>query len=323
MNRDSLISYILKSNIINKWHWYQYHFNFLKKGYEHPFVESLIDACLIVEKKIPGYSEKMIDRISSINSKEHYLPHYDQLLQILAEILVISHLSEEFFDSDFKDEPTIGNSKKNPEVTITTNTYILGVEVKAPKLREHQEQRSSKKIQIPGRTHFSEELIKNAGGKVSVTLPRDNPIKDFLISSNEKFEEFKKELDNFYGVLVIVWDDYIYEPITSIFSEHSGLFTKNSFAKDKEGNSLLFKNVDAVVIIRHLHIFVESLAERPLIDGKLTPMDYGKPNTFPFKALIQNPNGEMLLPEIIKVFDAMEPSHKLGAEYMPQEYIVW
>jgi hypothetical protein len=70
-----------------------------------------------------------------------------------------------------------------------------------------------------------------------------------LYSANENFEGFKKYDNNFCGILVIVWDDYIYEPLTSLVSQSSGLFTDASFAKDKNNNILRFNNVDGVVLV--------------------------------------------------------------------------
>lgn len=323
MTREELIEHIKNSSIFGSWHWYEYHFNFLNVGLEHPFAKSIIDSCMAIERKIPGYSKRMIDHVASIKGRDRYLPHYDQLKQILAELLVVSHLAGQYLDAEFEDEPSIGESKKNPEITIKTNEYFLGVEVKSPKLREHVEQRSSRDVQLPGRMPIAGQLIEQAGGKENVTIPRDNPVKDFLISADEKFSEFKKELDNFYGILVIVWDDHIYEPITSLISEHSGLFTANSFAKDNEGNPLVFRNIDAVIVIRQLHIFVEAAAERPLIDGKRSALDYGAADQFPFKVIIPNPTGKEVPLEVSDAFHAVETSHKLGAEYMPQEYIMW
>ena len=278
---------------------------------------------MIVEEKIPGYAKRMIDYIASINGRDRYLSHYDQLQQALAELLIVSHLSIQYSESKFEDEPSIGKSRKNPEITITTDNYILGVEVKSPKLIEHNTQRSTRDIQLPGRISIAQQIINHAGGKEKITLPRDNPVKDFLISANSKFMGFKEQLDNFYGVLVIVWDDYIYEPITSLISEHAGIFTKNSFAKDNEGNLLKFECIDAVIIVRQLHIFVEAAAERSLIDGKKNAMDYGKPNQYPFKIIISNPNGREIPEEIKDAFHAIEISCELGAEYRPQEYVMW
>ena len=43
----------------------------------------------------------------------------------------------------------------------------------------------------------------------------------------------------------------------------------------------------------------------------------------PFKVIIPNPNGKDVPDEIRQAFHAVETSHKLGAEYMPQEYVMW
>lgn len=322
MDREKLIAYIKNSPILDNWHWYRYHFQCLQDDYEHPFVKSIIDTLLCVENKIPGYAFNTIDKIASLNGKEKYLPHYDQLKQVLAEVFVVSQLVKELGDGDFKDEPTIGSSKKNPELTIMFNNYTLGVEAKSPALREHGENRSARDVQLPGRISIADSVF-SMEGKDNVTLPRDNPVKDFLISSNEKFVEFKKKITNFYGVLVIVWDDFVYEPITSLISDHSGLFTENSFALDEKNHPLRFRNVDAVILIRQLHQFVEAAAERPLIDGKAHAFDYGKKGEFPFKIVIPNPEGKKLPDEIISAFQAVDLDERLGAEYRPQEYIMW
>jgi hypothetical protein len=157
-----------------------------------------------------------------------------------------------------------------------------------------------------------------------ITLPKDNPIKDFLISSNEKFKEFKKNRKNFYGILIIVWDDHIYEPISSLVHKESGLLTKNSFAKEN-GEPLKFPNIDAVIIIRHLHQFKLSAGDQELIDGKVDMMDYGEKGEFPFKVIIPVPGGQILPNKITEAFQAIDfrEASGLGAEYRPQEYILW
>lgn len=323
MDRSELIEYIQQSNITNSWHWYGYHFNMLKFGIEHPFSKSILDALLNINNAMDGYAFRAVDTMGSLHGKEKYLPHYDQLKQFLAEVFVVNHLVIEFPDAKFSDEPTVGNSKKNPEVTIQTDSFTLGVEVKSPRLREHVDKRNSNPVQIPGRMEFITDLIEQAGGKENVTLPRDNPVKDFLISADEKFAEFKKHITPFYSVLVIVWDDYIYEPITSLVAEHSGLLTDNSFAKDEDGKSLLFNNIDAVITIRQLHQFQRAAGGRALIDGKKHALDYGSPGEFPFKVICEVPGSEKLPETICTAFQAVELDDRLGAEYRPQEYIMW
>jgi hypothetical protein len=46
-------------------------------------------------------------------------------------------------------------------------------------------------------------------------------------------------------MLVVVCDDFIYEPITALVHPISVLLTESSFAKDAIGSPLTFPNVDA------------------------------------------------------------------------------
>lgn len=323
MDRQVLTEYILKSKIFDGWHWYRYHFQFLVNGQEHPYVKSIIDACLNIENKIPGYSTRIIDSIASLNGKEKFLPHYDQLKQIMAEVFIINQLVTEFVDATFEDEPSIGDSKKNPEITINTGEYTSGIEVKSPMLREHIEKRYQKEFQLPGRFPNADKLVNQAFGKDNYSYPRDNPVKDFLISANDKFSEFKKNISPFYGILVIVWDDFIYEPITSLLSDFAGLLTDNSFAKTEDGNPIRFSNVDAIILIRHLHQIMNAAGDKPLIDNKKHALDYGKPGEYPFKVIMPVPGGSVLPSKLINAFQAEEIHESLGAEYQVQDWIMW
>lgn len=108
------------------------------------------------------------------------------------------------------------------------------------------------------------------GGKA--TLPRDNPVKDFLISADEKFRNFKRE-GNFYSVLFIIWDDFIYEPISAFLAKPAGLFLEDSFARDGAGKALRFKNVDAVFLDRQLTQFMNSAGD-PFLGAEYNPQDF-------------------------------------------------
>lgn len=309
--------------MVTSWHWYQYHFSMLDRGIEHPFATSIIDALLNVEVKMPGYAKKAVDTLASHHGRDRFLPHYDLLKQFLAELYVVNHLASIFPDARFLDEPTIGGSKKNPEITIETENYILGIEVKSPMLREHEEQRSTNPVQLPGRLEIAADLISDAGGKEYVTLPRDNPVKDFLISANDKFEQFQEKVENFYGILVIVWDDYIYEPITSLVAQHSGLLTENSFARDEDGSPLKFLNINSIIVIRHLHQIRRAAGDQPLIDGKLHALDFGQQGEFPYNVVLHPPDVKQIPEEVIRAFHAVELNERLGSEYRPQEYVMW
>ncbi|WP_144289854.1 hypothetical protein [Ideonella sp. A 288] len=68
------------------WHWFRYHFANLPP---HPMARSIIDACADCEMKVPGLGAQFITEVAAIGGREGHLPHYDQLLQKLAEILVV------------------------------------------------------------------------------------------------------------------------------------------------------------------------------------------------------------------------------------------
>lgn len=323
MDLWELHMYLFDSNFFKRWHWFSYHF---AQPFQHPLSNSVLRACLDCEKHIPGFTKKMIDALASISGKEKYEPHYEQLLQRLAELHVIQQVVN--FDwsteTSFHWEPTpTSGSKKNPEIIVQSIDHQIGIEVKAPSIFNHIRQRSSNALQFPARVlpKHSIENFPGAGG--GVTFPRDNPIKDFLISAEGKFEPFKKENKNFFSILVIVWDDYVYEPISSLTHPFCGLFTPNSFAQDPNGEPLKFPSVDGVVIIRHLHQLIRATRDEPLIPPCCHPLDYGKDEDFPMKAFIANPHGAAVPEVVLRCLQAYPPSLDIGSEYVPQDWIWW
>lgn len=322
MEIDELRIHLFNSNFFNRWHWFHYHFS---QPFPHPLSDSVLRACLDCEQYIPGFAKKMINALASISGKEKYEPHYEQLLQRLAELHVIRQIVtfEWTVETSFRWEPIpASGSKKNPEIIIQSNDYQIGVEVKAPSLLNHIRQRSSNSVQFPARADklFVENFPGSEGG---VTLPGDNPIKDFLISAEKKFVHFKQENKNFSSVLVIVWDDYIYEPITSLTHPSCGLFTPNSFAQDEDGKPLQFPSIDGVIIIRHLHQLIRATRDVPLLPPCRHPLDWGQDEDFPMKAFIANPHGDSLPEIILRCLQAYPPSIDVGAEYIPQDSIWW
>ncbi|WP_413176490.1 hypothetical protein [Anabaena azotica] len=321
MNLWELHMYLFNSNFFNRWHWFSSHF---AQPFINPLSNFVLQACLDCEQHIPGFTKKMIDALASISGKEKYEPHYEQLLQRLAELHVIQQVIK--FDwtteTSFRWEPTpVSGGKKNPEIIVENKDYQIGVEVKAPSILNHIRQRSSNFLQFPARI-FSKEIIeKLPGAEMGVTFPRDNPVKDFLISAEKKFAPFKKENENFSSILVIVWDDYFYEPISSLIHPFSGLFTSNSFAQE-DGEPLKFPSVDGVIIIGHLHQLIRATRDEPLIPPCLHPLDYGQDEDYPMKVFIPNPFGAAVPELLLKCFQAHPPS-PVVAEYAPTDWIWW
>jgi hypothetical protein len=108
---------------------------------------------------------------------------------------------------------------------------------------------------------FEGAMRKIMAGDQKPILPRDNPVKDFLVSAEAKFASFYGEKPVF-GILVIVWNDFIFEPITSLVHEASkGLLTPETFARNADGTPTTFPHVNSVFLVRHLMYFQQGAAE--------------------------------------------------------------
>jgi len=322
MEREEIIKLIMNTSIVNDWHWFRYHFNFYNIDMEHPFAKSIVDSLYDIGKKINGAEIDIIKKLSSFHGEVKNLNHYEQLMQILAELIII-HKSATFDWKEFERfeyEPITQYSKQNPELNIHLKHNIIGIEVKSPTILEHQKNRENNPFQLTSRFPELLELIP----KEKTTFPRDNPIKDFLISADKKFSSFKEIYSNYISVLYIVWDDFIYEPISALICEPYGLFMSESFAKDKNGEKLKFRNLDYVIISRHRFQFHQFAGERPFPYQILHPLDYGNKNCFPFKVIIKNPNSTVdSTMDLLDCFQVYNPSLELGAEYYPQDIITW
>lgn len=322
MNDTELYNYILASDIFKKWHWFYYHFSRRLFGLHHPFAESFIESCILCDQKIPGFAKKFVDDIAALSGNEKFEPHYEQLLQKLAELFIIRQVVTFDWVTEIviEYEPTAGNSKKNPEIVVKTKEFTIGIEVKAPALFSHIRVRKTTSLQIVARGPYGKHIIQD--GK-TVTLPRDNPIKDFLISANGKFEQFKIENPSFIGLLVIVWDDHIYEPITSLLHPAAGLLTPNSFARDSNNLPIQLPSLDGVILVRHLHQLLSSSRDEPLIDECKHPFDYGIDGHFPPKIFIPTPKGNTVPAAILDCFQAKPIDPSMGAEYNPTDFVRW
>ncbi len=303
--------------MFQKWHWLQYNFS-LHNGRETEFAARALDALLSCDKVMPGYSDRMIRRLASIGGREQCQDDYESIRQWIGELLVVQHLVA--FDwpeaVTFRDEPRAPGNAKCPELLVSGQGWSLGVEVKTPDLRELRTQRFRNDIQILARV--PPEVVPESEGK---TLPRDNAMKDFLWSADEKFRGFDD--DGFRGILFVVWDDFIKEPLSALLSPNSGLFTPRSFAEDESGGPPSFSQVDAVVLIRHQHQFRDGMAGDPPTDDRMHFLDYGEVGRYPPNLLVVNPQGDELPEPILTALQAVPPTTSLGAENVPGEMIFW
>jgi hypothetical protein len=300
VTREDLYTRVF-DGLFRHWHWFSYHFDRKLRGEPEPFAEAIIDACLDVEASLPGFSYRTLDRLVELGGIENHEPHYEQLMQLLAEVHVIRQLVRHTWPQtpSFTLEPVAPSSAKNPEVSVELGSELHGVEVKSPQLLEYGRKRGQLPAQFPARSEHFDQFAAAAGGKDQVLLPRDNPVKDFLLSADEKFAGFKTQDPKFNSALVIVWDDFIQEPLTSLVHPQAGLFTPNSFAIDSNGAPFQFANVDGVVLVRHLHQLRRAAAEKPLVDGFSGPLDYGGADNFPPKVYVPNPHAGGLSPPLL------------------------
>ncbi len=314
-----LLQRLRSGPMFSQWHWLQR--NFSPDHYREPyFARVTLDALLTCDEAMPGFADDMLRRLERIGGREKNLDDYEQIKQWLGELLVVHHFVSYAWPlpATFDHEPVTAASKQNPEMTVNAAGFRLGVEVKTPDLRQLVEQRQTADWQLLARTPGLKDTLSG-----EVVLPRDNPVKDFLRSADSKFAGFRAADPAFRSVLVIVWNDHINEPISALLSPSSGLLTPNSFDKRSDGSRRTYRNVDAVVLLRHQNQFIEGMANRPPLDDRDHFLDYGRPGAFPFNTLISCPDGQPLDEELVKALQAVPPHPMLGAEYIPAESVMW
>jgi len=123
LTRPEICVLLLKSDLFQHWHWFRYHFNTLTvPEWEHPLAASIIDALVVCDRAMPGYAEKFVTILASIGGKEKFEPHYEQLIQLLAELHVVSQVVT--FDwpggVSFRSEPTVAGR------WIAVGCYAMG-----------------------------------------------------------------------------------------------------------------------------------------------------------------------------------------------------
>jgi hypothetical protein len=302
------------------WHWLQFHFDALPP---HPVARELAKIFAGIEAKIPGGGKALISNIASRKNRERNESDYQGILQDFAEILVISRVVHLDWprSAKFSYEPS-GKTGKRPELVVDALGKRYMFEVKAPSLLDHQRNRQKKRFQLPTRGVFSPDHVKELVKLETATLARDGPVKDFLVSGQAKFSDFE-DCDG-ANILVIVWDDYIYEPIGSLTSPISGLLTENSWFRDGNDNAVVFPKIDAVIIIRHLLYFSEGLADGNLAD-RTSAFDFGDKGSLPNVA-ISTPWGRRIPKHItngLRAVDHKDKSIQGMAEYRIQDLIFW
>ena len=132
------------------WHWFSHHFQWLPP---HPFAQSFIDAAVDGECHVSGLGYQLIRELGSIGGIDRHEPHYDQLMQKLAEILVLRQLLALPWPggATFEHEPALTRHGKRPELKVVTPEHVYLFEVKTPSLSAHARKRAKNNLQAPAR----------------------------------------------------------------------------------------------------------------------------------------------------------------------------
>ena len=318
---DTIAFYLAAKDLVlgSGWHWLRYLYKL--PGPDANMLK-FANLCVRAERRLPGLGVRYINELAHLGGPERDERRYEQMLQLFAEVFVISRiLMMPWGDTaQFFFEP-LGANRLRPEFRVVDIDGAYNFEVKSPSLLSHQRLRAAANVQLPVRItkEFTASVqMKNPGA----LLPRDNPVKDFLVSADQKFSGFSR--DGGANVLVIVWDDFIYEPIGSLVSDFSGLLTGNSFYR-LDGEAVIFENVDAVVCARQMNVFQEAFAERPLPDDRADMFDLSRnpltPNVF-----IPTPWGNACPQFVLESLGALlhdDERLQTIAEYRIPEYIFY
>lgn len=251
---------------------------------------------------------------------------FEHLLQKLFEVTVLRTLvSIEWPDGTvFLHEPINPASNKRPEFVIDTPDRVFVFEVKCPGLLDHQRKRTKNPRQFPARTMLSKSEIRERALALfagDVTLPQDNKLKDFLVSAEEKIAGFQTAKPQ-TGVLVVAWDGFMYEPISSFNHVESGLFTEASFYRDATGVRVPFAALDGAIILNHLTLMHRATHE--LYDQHRPDVFVLEPNCPSPNVWCPNIGGGSLPNAVLKAFDAVHAqSMAMFADYAPTEFVMW
>lgn len=321
------IEQILNSKIFSQWHWLSYHFRGLPHGKHTEFSFDFLNKIKLINYKIPGFAEETINRLASYSGKEKHEPHYEQIIQLLVEVVIFYRLAEGFLahNVSFQWEPVTPTSQKNPELLLEGEDWKTLIEIKCPSIFKHMREAEKNDTQLGARIGEIDffDSLSNSG---KVTKPLDNKIKDFLVSAESKFAPFKAVDQEISSILIIAWSQHLFEATSPLINGMSGLLTENSFYKAPDGKPITFPSVDSVLVTEHLELILRATREEPLPFGYSSPLDYGAfmMRDFLPPAHINNPStpnsaNQNVLTELgaVEIADIQEP------RVNPLDYVMW
>lgn len=318
---DATAFYLAAKDLVQEsgWHWLKYLYNL-------PWIDNNLWAfahlCVRAERRLPSLGVRYINQLAHLGGRKQDERNYEKMLQLFAEVFAINRI----LLMPWSDGATLyyepkGTYGRRPEFRVVDQGNAYNFEVKSPSLLTHQRKRAKASTQLPVRS-TEEFSISIKRLSPDVLFPRDNPIKDFLVDADAKFSGFPRGSGT--NILIIVWDDFIYEPIGSLMSDFSGLLTDNSFHR-LDGKAITFDYIDAIICTRQMSVFQEALAERPLPDSRDNMFDLSR-NPFTPNVLISTPWGNSCPQFILESFGAlMHDDDRLQtiAEYRIPELIFY
>ena len=216
----------------------------------------LINLFMRLDKISTEFGDKTIDKLIEDKlaaGKDRYNP--ETFRQVISEIDLIGYYLRFFtnFISNVFYEPKLNlGSKKNPEIMFDYEGNTFEIEVKSPTFAEQiidedlvvnykvSDERYKQLQKIEPRPHF----------------PPFYKIKEYLESAQSKFSQNAADrLSNHYGFLVINWEDknVWFENIDAMFFNNiTGIFTNNSFIKDRNDEVKKFDRICGVLFYRRI-----------------------------------------------------------------------
>lgn len=202
------------------------------------------------EEKIENFIKNQLSA-----GKKHY--NQNQFFQALSEIEVIRYFLAfgNSFEKNCVYEPTVNNSKCNPEASIRySDGTIINIEVKTPeftnKLNRFDRYMPLLLLNEEGRREF-EKMCKYYGAYA--VMPRVMKLKEFLNSAATKFEEVEDNV-KVYNILFINWtyteirDNGYYEACSLLYNDVNGILKYPEVGKKLGVHEDVYKKISAIFV---------------------------------------------------------------------------
>lgn len=288
-----------------------------------PFGARLLGALAVIDACLPGAGHRFVEELANIryvptqDDPDAWRAGFEQLVQKFGEILVARTLFEANWPDGtrFALEPTNPVTGAKPEILIDTPAHQWLFEVKCPAFIDYQDRRDANARQLPVRGPLGDVPEMRVG----TTLPRDNVLKDFLESADRKFRDFSNKSRT--GLLVVLWDGYIFEITSALSHVEAGLLTDKSWYR-RDGTRVAFESVEGVIVLNHLEVIKVAAQEKwkARQDNPFCIEPVGQPPNVWCPNLDRN----ALDPDLARIFNAHPLDEiRFAADYAPKDFVMW